>query len=227
MIGCVAQVVIALFQVRLKKLRENAGFTQDAFAKKIGVAQSTIGMWESGRREPDHETTSRLADFFDVSIDYIVGRIDDQEPLEENTPALPLIDNIIGIETQKIPLLGEIAAGSPIFADEQFECYVEVGAALRADFALRVKGDSMVNARILDGDLVFIRQQPTVSNGEIAAVLIGDDATLKRFYREGDVVTLMADNPAYPPVVIRLDMADPFAEVRVLGKAVAFQSDVR
>jgi len=140
------------------------------------------------------------------------------------TPALPAIENIIGIKTQKIPLLGEIAAGNPIYADEDFECYVELGAKIQADFALRVKGDSMINARIMDGDIVFIRKQQTVNNGEVAAVLIGDDAALKRFYRDGDIVTLLAENPAHPPRVIQLDES---TDVRILGKAIAFQSDVR
>ena len=140
---------------------------------------------------------------------------------EEMTPTY---DNIIPITTRKIPLIGEIACGSPIVADEQFESYVECGTDVKADFALRCKGDSMINARILDGDIVFIKEQPLVDNGEIAAVVIEDEATLKRVYRSGDLVTLQAENPAYAPIVIQIHED---SEIRILGKAVAFQSDVK
>jgi repressor LexA len=114
-------------------------------------------------------------------------------------------------------------AGEPIFAEEQFESYVEAGANIRADFCLKVKGDSMINARICDGDIVFIRKQPDVNDGEIAAVLIGNEATLKRVYKKKNEIILVAENPAYPPLVYKNEELN---EIRILGKAIAFQSDV-
>ena len=124
------------------------------------------------------------------------------------------------------PLLGEIACGEPIIAEESFECYVEAGTNIKCDFCLRARGDSMINARIYDGDIVFIRQQSIVNNGEIAAVIIDNEATLKRVYlnrAEGKLV-LQAENPSYEPLVY---VGEELDHIRILGKAVAFQSDVK
>jgi len=106
---------------------------------------------------------------------------------------------------------------------EHFESYVEAGANIRADFCLRVKGDSMINARICDGDIVFIRKQPDVNDGEIAAVLIDNEATLKRVYKKKGEIILVAENPAYKPLVYK---GEELNEIRILGKAIAFQSNV-
>ena len=104
------------------------------------------------------------------------------------------------------------------------ELYVESTTNVNADFVLKVHGDSMTGARIHDGDLVFIRQQPEVENGEIAAVAIGDEATLKRFYRYGDMVVLRGENPEFKELTFS---GEELEQLRVLGKAVAFQSDIR
>ncbi|MDO4923345.1 MAG: S24 family peptidase [Peptococcaceae bacterium] len=122
-------------------------------------------------------------------------------------------------------MLGSIACGEPIFADEDFEGYVEAGANIDADFCLRANGDSMIGARIHDGDIVFIKQQPLVENGQIAAVLIDDEATLKRFYydKANQIIQLMAENPAYPPII---KMQTDLENIRILGRAIAFQSNL-
>ena len=135
-------------------------------------------------------------------------------------------NNIFPIKTKQIPLLGEIACGQPIYAAEDRESYVMAGTDINADFCLVAKGDSMTGARILDGDIVFIRKQDMVDNGEIAAVVIGDEATLKRvnYYPEKNLLILKAENPLYPDQIYAEDQLDT---VKVLGKAVAFQSDVR
>lgn len=138
------------------------------------------------------------------------------------------IINVKNIETlpnqTQIPLVGTIACGSPILAEENIIEYLKVDARLHADFALICKGDSMVNARIFDGDLVYIKQQPDVDNGQIAAVQIDDSATLKRVYKYPNKVVLRAENPQYQDIIIT---EDDHQEVRILGRAVFFTSMVR
>ena len=123
-------------------------------------------------------------------------------------------------------MLGEIACGQPIYTNEDRESYVSASTEIRADFCLKAKGDSMVNARIMDGDIVFIRQQPVVDNGDIAAVIIDDTATLKRvyYYPEEQKIVLSAENSRYAPIVYTGEELD---HVHILGLAVAFQSDVK
>ena len=135
-------------------------------------------------------------------------------------------DNIIPIATKRFPLLGDIACGTPIFADEEKELYVDAGASIDADFCLRAKGDSMIGARINDGDIVFIRKQDTVDNGEIAAVVIEDEATLKRvnYYPQQELLILKAENSQYADMVYT---GEQLNHIIILGKAVAFQSDIR
>ena len=199
---------------KLKELRNKAGIKQSELASILNVANTTISNWENDISEPDRESLIRLSDYFNVSVDCLLDRDIYQHAF----------DNILSIETKKISLLGEIACGEPIFASEDFESYVECGAEIRADFALRCKGDSMINARVQDGDIVFIRSRPDVENGEIAAVIIDDEATLKRVYKKTNSLILMAENPAYEPMVYT---GSELEQVRILGKAIAFQSDIK
>ena len=118
-------------------------------------------------------------------------------------------------------MLGYIACGTPIFCNEEYEYVIATGDNARADFCLTARGDSMINARIADGDIVFIQQQSTVENGEIAAVVIEDEATLKRVYRTSDGIMLVAENPAYQPMYIS---GEELNHTWILGKAIGFQS---
>lgn len=231
---------MANFSSRLRELRKAKGLTQQQLAMYVGISKSSINMYERGEREPGLEMLETIADFFNVDLDYLLGKSDVPNKYEEilnrqkgisgfnsiQDINLSLCDNIFEVKTHKIPLLGEIACGQPIYADEDRESYVEVGTDIKADFCLKAKGDSMINARILDGDIVFIREQPMVDNGEIAAVIIGDEATLKRvyYYRQEEKLILQAENPAYAPIVY---VGSELEEVRILGKAIAFQSDVK
>ena len=130
------------------------------------------------------------------------------------------LDNLIPMpQMRRVPLLGTIACGDPITATENQEGDVEIPENIRADFALQCKGDSMINARIFDGDIVYIREQPMVEDGEIAAVLIGDEATLKRVHLYDDHIVLEAENPKYRPYTY---WGEDMNTVRILGKAVAF-----
>ena len=132
-------------------------------------------------------------------------------------------ENISPVKLKRFPMLGEIACGQPIWAEEDRDSYVMADMDIRADFCLTAKGDSMINARIYDGDIVFIRKMPIVENGEIAAVIIGDEATLKRwyYYREDNKLMLIAENPKYEPLVY---MNEELDTIKCLGKAVYFMS---
>lgn len=204
---------------RIKKRRKELGLSAEQVADKLGVSPATIYRYESNdivnmridKLEP-------IADILNTSPAYLMG-------WEEDINDLLQFDNIFPIETKKFPLLGEIACGEPIFAEEDRESYVETGTNIKADFCLKCKGDSMVNARIHDGDIVFIRKQSIVENGEIAAVIIDNEATLKRvyYYPEKSKLCLNAENPKYSPLVY---VGDELNNIRILGKAIAFQSNV-
>lgn len=208
--------------MNLRNLRNAKNYSQQKLANLIGVSRSTIAMWETGASQPDNDTLSRLADFFGVSVDYLLGR---ENNIAKQDP-LPEYSNIFRIEKKRYPLLGDIACGKPLFADEDHESFVLAGSAVDADFCLRAKGDSMTGARIYDGDIVFIKEMPVVENGDIAAVVKGDEATLKRvyYYPEKKKLVLNAENPRYEPFVF---VEEELNEIRILGKAVAFQSIIR
>jgi repressor LexA len=128
--------------------------------------------------------------------------------------------------TKKLPLLGTIACGEPILAEENIEEYIDVDEEVKADFVLRCKGQSMIEARIYDGDLVYIHQQPDVENGEIAAVLIDNEATLKKVFKypEKNMVILRAANSSFDDLVYS---GSELEAVRIIGKAVGFYSKIR
>ena len=206
-----------MFADRLKELRKKRGLVQKDISQIFSVSMGAVGNWESGNRVPDTETLSRIADYFHVSVDYLLGR----DTPSESADTVP---GLIAVKKKKIPVLGEIACGKPIFADEDREVYVSVSEEIVCDYALIAKGDSML-PRIHDGDLVFIREMPVVENGRIAAVLIEDEATLKRvfFYPEKQKLMLVSDNPAWEPF---LYVGEELQTVRILGLAVAAQTNL-
>lgn len=215
------------FSDRFKQLRKERGLTQQGLATELGFTKSSVNMYERGEREPGLESLETIADFFNVDMDYLLGASNTPNRFlaaaDESANTSTIVpDNIMPMpKTYTVPLLGAIACGEPILAAENIEDNVEVPEHIHADFALRCKGNSMINARIHDGDIVYIRQQPAVNNGEIAAVLIGDEATLKRVYVYEDHVVLQPENPAYEPLVY---FKDAMQAVRILGKAVGFTS---
>lgn len=190
------------------------------YAEKYGVKlrKNDIHYYLTGESEPGREKLTVLAHGLNVSEAWLMGF---DVPMERNVP-----DRISAITTQRVPLIGAIACGKPIEANEEFEAYVEVGAKVKCDYCVRAKGDSMINARIHNGDIVFIRKQEMVDNGEIAAVLIDNEVTLKRFYYypESNKLVLQAENPQFEPLVY---VGEELNHVTVLGKAVAFQSDIK
>lgn len=212
------------FGTVLKALRTRNKMTQKELGDVLGISESTVGMYERGHREPAFETLEAIADYFNVDMDYLTGRTD-VERMYTFSPQASTAKNILPVpKMHSIPLLGTIACGEPILAEENLDGEVAKPEHVTADFALRCKGDSMTGARILDGDIVYIRQQPSVENGEIAAVLIGEEATLKRVYRYPDKIVLSPANPEYEPFVFT---GEEIENIRILGKAVAFTSAVR
>ena len=212
------------FGTVLKNLRNRNNMTQKELGDALGISESTVGMYERGHREPAFEMLEAIADYFNVDMDYLTGRTD-VERMYTFTPSGSNPKNIFPMpKMRSVPLLGVIACGEPILAEENLDGEVAMPEHVTADFALRCKGDSMTGARILDGDIVYIRQQPTVENGEIAAVLIGEEATLKRVYRYPDKIVLSPANPEYAPFVYT---GEEIESIRILGKAVAFTSSVR
>ena len=203
---------------RINARRKETGVPVEKIAEALGVSIATVYRYENGEIEKlPGNTLEPLARILDTTPAALMGWTENQEPK---------ISNIFQIETKKFPLLGEVSCGQPIYASEDFESYVEAGADIVADFCLRCKGDSMINARILDGDIVFIRKQSTVNNGEIAVVVIEDEATLKRvfYYPDKSKLVLQAENPTYEPFIY---VGEEIDHILILGKAVAFQSDVR
>lgn len=134
-------------------------------------------------------------------------------------------DNVLPLpKFKKVPLIGAIACGEPILAVENIDSYINMAEDINADFALKCKGDSMINARIFDGDYVYIRTQEDVDDGEIAAVLIGDEATLKRVHKYPGKLVLSSCNPMYNDLIYQNEQLN---DIRILGKAVAFLSAIR
>ena len=215
-----------MFQIR--ELREAKGINMKEAARLLDMPYTTYVNYEKGLREPTSEVLIQIADFYETTIDYLVGR-DSNRYLKthQQLPEIPLdVSNLSATpEMRKIPLLGSIACGAPILAEEHIDDYADMPRNISADFALTCKGDSMINARIFDGDIVYIRQQDTVESGEIAAVLNGDgEATLKRVRLFPDHIILEPENPMYPP---KAYWHEEMNTVRILGKAVAFTSAIR
>lgn len=209
---------MADFATNIRKLRVERGITQEQLASMLNVSRSTIGMYETGSREPDFETCEAIADIFNVDMDYLLGRTNVERKAPVFQPDIPL-----GFEplphTVKRPLVGSIACGTPITAEENIEEYLDVPDTVRCDFCLRCKGDSMIDAGIHNGDIVYIRSQPQVEDGEIAAVLIDNEATLKRVYYDGTSVTLMPANAQYRPKTYTGPELD---SIKIEGKAVGY-----
>ena len=177
----------------IKALREVQGLSQEALAEKIGYKdRSSIAKIEAGLVDLPQSKIAAFAKALNVTPAYLMGITDDTSALPDNILPMP--------KMRKIPLLGTIACGEPILAAENIECDVNIPEDIRADFALRCKGDSMINARIFDGDIVYIRKQDSVDNGEIAAVLIDDSATLKRVRAFPDHIILEPANPTIEPM---------------------------
>ncbi|MBQ8738352.1 MAG: helix-turn-helix domain-containing protein [Clostridia bacterium] len=204
---------------KLKDLRKSKNITQEELASELGLERSSIAKYETGTT-PSIDIITKIANYFKVSIDWLL-----EQTVEENIDT-ETIAGTFPYNTKKLPLLGNIACGKPIFAEEEFNGYIDVIEGIQADFCLQAKGDSMINARIYDGDIVFVKKQELVHNGEIAVVLIENEATLKRayYYPEKQMLILKPENANYEDMIF---CGEELNNITILGKAVAFQSLIR
>lgn len=205
----------------IKNFREEHGLSMDAFAELSGLSKGYISMLEKNVNPrtgksitPSLDTYNSVAKALNVDLDRLLSMVDGNEEVFLQSSSLP--KNVLQVKypTKKIPLVGTIAAGEPILADENIEDYIDLDERIKADFCLRIKGYSMVNANIHDGDIIFIKKQSDVDDGQIAAVLIDDEATLKRVYKYGDSIQLRAENPSFAPINLNKEN-----EVIILGLA--------
>lgn len=206
---------------RIAQALEKRGMRAIELADRTGISRGAISSYISGRYKAKQDNLYKMGKALGVSPAWLMGYdVDMNDDINDDYSYLP---EYLPIAKKKIPLLGTIAAGQPIYAEEHIEEYLPVKDNIHADFALKIKGDSMINANINDGDIVFIRKQNDVDDGQIAAVLIDDSATLKRVYHNGNELQLWAENPKYKPITCNENTCDC---CKIIGIAVAVLSKI-
>ena len=201
---------------RIRMLRQKYNISIDDLANKIGKNRATIYRYENGDIENMPTSILKpLAEALHTTPEYLMGW---------DVNRANKID-IVPLSKIKITVLGTVACGKPIYAEEHLECYVDTIGNIKPDFALWAKGDSMIDARIYDGDLVFVKKQEMVENGEIAVVLVNDEVTLKKVFYEPNKnrIMLMPANKNYQPFIYE---GEELNNIHILGKAIAFQSNL-
>lgn len=208
----------------IKLKREELGLSQDELARLTGyTSRSSVAKIEKGIVDLPQTKIELFAKALKTTPSELMGWAEESKSQSQNS-SIPTAENIFPMpKTKRVPLIGTIACGAPIYADENFEDMLPVPDYINADFCLRCQGDSMIDARINDGDVVYIRAQPIVDNGDIAAVLIGDEATLKRVYVYPNKLVLQAANSTYEPLIY---VGEEVEYVRILGKATHFTSEI-
>ena len=209
---------MSTFPDRLKEAMSIRGIRATALSQATGLSKARISQYTHGVYSPNGDALCRLAGVLSVSEAWLLGQSDVMEP---DTPSLP--DRLSRIHYRPFPVLGDIACGAPVLAVEQMDEFISAPDDTDADFILMAKGDSMIDARIFDGDEVFIKQTDMVNNGEIAAVILDDEATLKRFfyYPEESRLVLKPENAKYAPMVYE---GEDLNRVRIVGRAVSVLS---
>ena len=184
---------------RIKELRKSKKLTMSELGELVGgLAQSTISLYESGKRQPDQATLIKIADFFGVTVDYLLGR----EPSEDDK-RIQSIGGFTVPDKYLIPVVGQVVAGKPVESPENIEGYVYIEHKNAQDyFALRVSGDSMINAGIVPGALLIVHKQNTANNGDIIVASVDGESTVKRYKENASAVFLMPENSAYSPILI-------------------------
>lgn len=205
---------------KIKMLRKSKGWTQKELAEKLQLAPTAVSAWERDANRPMMDSLAKMSELFDVTIDSFYPTSNDASIIRE-TSNLYQVSPI----TARIPVLGTIACGDPILAEENINDYRTVlaeGLPTGNLFYLEAKGNSMAPT-IPNGAMVMIREQPDVENGEIAAVLVNgnEEATLKRIKKQDDMMVLMPDNPNHEPIIVTKNHP-----AKIIGKAVRFEQDL-
>lgn len=199
-----------IFAKNLNGLLSATGVKQYELSERLGVSESTVSSWCSGAKMPRMSKIDQMAIMFGVSrSDLLEEKLDAQS-------------GILRIRFNRKPLVGDIACGTPILAEENITDYVDVPEHINCDFALKCRGRSMINLGVKEGDIVYIRSQPEVQNGQIAAVIVDgieSEATLKKFYRYDNQIVLVPANDEDKPFVY---IGEEMARVHVQGLAVGF-----
>lgn len=198
---------------RIEKALSIKSMSQTELCLKTGIPKSAMSQYVNGSFEPKQDRVKLIADALEVSEAWLMGY---DLPMQKELDIFAIKNILPSPKTKKVPRLGSIACGVPILAEENIEAYDFVDERLNCDFTLNCKGDSMV-PKLHENDVVLIRLQPDVENGEIAAVLIGDEATLKRVHKNENSLVLTAENPVYPPLIY---MGEQLDNIRIIGKAV-------
>ena len=220
---------------RLKQLMRERNLKQidivdlcQPFCEKYGIAirRNDISQYANGKAEPGQDKLTILALALNVSEVWLMG-YDVPESKDDFKRMTEMPSNLMDVKTYRYPILGGIACGEPIYADQEWQGCVETEVNVKADFCIRAKGDSMIGDRICDGDIVFIKKQSMVENGEIAAVVIGDDATLKRvvYDKDAGILQLFPSNPS-PEYKIQVYSGEELNQIRIIGKAIKCQFDL-
>ena len=217
-----------IFKDRLTEAMKLRGIRASELAQRTGLSKARISQYVNGKFVPKSDAILLIAEALGVSELWLLGKTPDMDPAAEPLPVetIPCPENLSPHRLRPFPRLGEIASGLPTQAVEDPDGGYVTAADTTADFCLTAKGDSMIGARIFDGDEVFIQQTDVVNNGEIAAVVVEGEATLKRLYYfpAEQKLILAAENPAYAPLVFT---GPELESIRILGRAVAFQSKLR
>ena len=209
---------------RINEAIEKSGYSYAELSKITGISKSTLQRYATGEtKKIPIDNIEKIAIATNTDSRYLMGWDNESSEKDPLDILMEKYDNIKPVKLKRFPLLGEIACGEPIFADEDRESCVMADMDINADFCLTAKGDSMINARINDGDIVFIKEMPMVDNGDIAAVIIDDEATLKKvyYYPDKGKLVLYPENPNYEPFIY---VGEELNTIRILGKAVYFMS---
>ena len=206
----------------IRKYRESMGLSQREFALRCGLSNVTISMYEKNGMNPktgrpyniEFETYLRLANAMGISVDQMFEALGDDASVNIVPANVKLVKSM---DTHQVPVIGSVAAGEPILADETYG--VVIDAPMKADYALVVEGDSM-NPTYLSGDVIYIRKQPDIDHpGQVAVVLLDDSATVKHVYKQQEGLLLISDNPAYEPM---LKLYRDYDIIRILGIVCGF-----
>ena len=210
-----------VFARNLQRYMESRGKSRRDVCEDLGFSYYTFSDWVNGKKYPRMDKVEMLARYFGIKKSDLIEDDPEDDPIEQGRASdhRPLPAGLSPVRVRRIPIIGHVAAGVPIMAEREYEEYEDDTYGIACDYVLRVEGDSM-EPRILDGDVVYVRQQPDVDDGQIAVVGVDDSVTLKVVYHMPGGLQLVSLNPKYKPMIYTQDNTDYLA---IIGKAVAFK----